>query len=412
MTPAPHAPHWVPRSRRIWPRWWRHAPPPPPPPPGVQPAPGSFVPVTPVRLLDTRSGLGALPPGGTASVQIAGRGGVPATVSAVAVNVTVTAPTAAGYVTVYPSGAPRPVASILDFTPRETTAGLTVMPIGMDGKIVLYNGSRGTAQLLVDIAGYYRSGTPTAAGTFVPVVPARLLDTRTGWGAPIGPLADHGSLTLQVDGSAHVPATGVAAAALTVTVTAPTAPGYLTVFTGGPPGTSNVGFRAGQTVANFAIAPTTRSGTTRLFNGSAGRTQLVADVSGYFLAGAPVVSGAFRTLTPARLLDTRVRTGAAGPIGPGGTLPVQVTGIAGVPTAGVAAVVLNVTVTSPTSVGYLTAFPSGTTRPGTSTLDFTAGRTVANVVVVPVGSDGKVKLYNGSGGSTPVIADVQGYYLA
>ena len=67
------------------------------------------------------------------------------------------------------------------------------------------------------------------------------------------------------------------------------------------------------------------------------------------------------------------------------------------PSGVVGAVVLNVTVTQPTRAGWVTVFPDGTSRPATSNVNFVAGATVANLVVVPVGSDGSVDLYNGSG---------------
>ena len=80
----------------------------------------------------------------------------------------------------------------------------------------------------------------------------------------------------------------------------------------------------------------------------------------------------------------------------------------GVPnSAGVKAVVLNVTVTKPVSGGYLTVFESGTSRPVTSNLNFAKGQTVANQVIARVGSDGKVSVYAYRG--TEVIFDVVGW---
>jgi hypothetical protein len=73
------------------------------------------------------------------------------------------------------------------------------------------------------------------------------------------------------------------------------------------------------------------------------------------------------------------------------------------------AVVLNVTVTNPTSAGFLTVYPSGGSRPLASDLDFTPGQTVPNLVVVKLGPDGKVVLYN-LAGSTDVVIDVLGWY--
>jgi hypothetical protein len=87
-----------------------------------------------------------------------------------------------------------------------------------------------------------------------------------------------------------------------------------------------------------------------------------------------------------------------------------VTGVAGVPASGVSAVVLNVTATEPTAGGFITAYASGTALPLASNLNFLAGQTVPNLVVAPVGADGKVILHNGSPGQVQLIADIAGYY--
>jgi len=60
---------------------------------------------------------------------------------------------------------------------------------------------------------------------------------------------------------------------------------------------------------------------------------------------------------------------------------------------------------------HLTAYHDGTSRPVASNLNFVAGQTVPNLVVVPVGADGKIRLYNGSADTTQIIADIAGYYL-
>jgi len=77
----------------------------------------------------------------------------------------------------------------------------------------------------------------------------------------------------------------------------------------------------------------------------------------------------------------------------------------------VTAVVLNVTATGPTASSFVTVYPDGGTRPVTSDLNFTAGETIPNLVVVPVGADGKVDFYNDAG-SVNLIADLSGYYTA
>jgi hypothetical protein len=78
----------------------------------------------------------------------------------------------------------------------------------------------------------------------------------------------------------------------------------------------------------------------------------------------------------------------------------------------VSAVTLNVTVADPTAAGDITVWPSGTPRQQTSNLNFQAGQNIPNLVIVPVGADGEVQLYNGSGGTVHLVADVAGHILS
>jgi hypothetical protein len=73
------------------------------------------------------------------------------------------------------------------------------------------------------------------------------------------------------------------------------------------------------------------------------------------------------------------------------------------------AVLLNVTVTSPSSYSYLTVYPTGQGQPATSDLNVTPGGTVTNLVVAALGADGKVVVFN-QAGSAQLIVDVEGWY--
>jgi len=381
-------------------------------------APGSFTSLTPQRLLDTRYGNGApkraVNPGETVLLQVAGRGGVPAAggASAAVLNVTVTAPTAGGFITVWGSGS-RPTASNLNFVPGQTVPNLVVVRLSPSGTVSLYNGSSGTVQLVADVSGYYRAGIAAMAGMFSPVGPSRLLDTRNGTGAPKAAVGASKTLRVSVDGVGDVPASGVSAVVLNVTVTAPQTAGYVTVWGDGPrPNASNVNFSAGQTVPNLVVAPVDSAGRVSFYNGSSGTVQLIADVSGYYLAGGPLTNGGLGSVPPHRLLDTRTGLGrpAAGAIGAGASFSLAVAGKAWVLPSGVSAVVLNVTVTAPTAGGYVTVWAGGT-RPNVSNLNFSRGQTVANLVMAPVSSTGTVSFYNGSTGTVQLVADVSGYVL-
>ena len=379
---------------------------------------GGFVSVTSARLLDTRVGTGApahlVAANSTLALQVTGRAGVPTTgVSAVVLNVTVTSPAKAGSITAYPHGSPRPLTSNLNFAAGQTVPNLVIVGVGTDGAVDLHNASAGTVNLIADITGYFLGGTVSTPGAFTPMTGSRLLDTRVGTGAPAHPVAANSTLALQVTGRAGVPTTGVSAVVLNVTVTSPAKAGSITAYPHGSPRplTSNLNFAAGQTVPNLVIVRVGAGGAVDLHNASVGTVHLVADISGYFQGGTASTPGAFTPMTGSRLLDTRVGTGAsAHPVAANSTLALQVTGRGGVPTTGVSAVVLNVTVTSPATAGVISAYPDASALPSTSNLNFAAGQSVPNLVIVPVGAKGAVDLHNASGGTVHLVADVTGYF--
>ncbi|GAB3184301.1 hypothetical protein FHX75_121266 [Micromonospora palomenae] len=121
-------------------------------------------------------------------------------------------------------------------------------------------------------------------------------------------------------------------------------------------------------------------------------------------------TGAYYEVSPARLMDTREGLGAPkAKIGPLAKVDLQVAGRGGVPTAGVGAVVLNVTITGPTMDSFVTAYPAGVTRPDASSVNFAKGWLGSNNVTVKLGTGGKVSVYNRNG-YTDVVVDVVGYY--
>lgn len=386
--------------------------------------PGGFVPLSPTRILDTRVGngapVGAVGPGATLTVQVSGRGGIPATnVSGVILNVTVTNTTVnGGYLIVYPMEDPRPLASNLNWSAGQTVPNLLEVGLRDSGQLNIYNGT-GSADVIFDVAGYVPAvtGTPGAAGRYNPLVPSRILDTRTGNGAPLAPLGAGTFLNLQVTGRGGVPATGVAAVALNVTVTNPTVGGYLTVYPAGSalPLASNLNFTAGATVPNRVVVKLGAGGQVSIFNGY-GTTNVVVDVNGWFTDGSnpSATGGTFTGVTPVRILDTRVGTGGyRAPLGANQSLALQVAGFGGVPAMNdqiaPTAAVVNVTVTDTTSGSYLTVYPSGSGLPLASDLNWPAGTTVPNLALVKLGADGKIVIYNGYG-SVDVIVDVVGWY--
>jgi hypothetical protein len=199
---------------------------------------------------------------------------------------------------------------------------------------------------------------------------------------------------------------------LNLTVTNPTLPSYLTVYPAGGsrPLSSNLGFVAGQTLPNRVVVGLGPNGKVSIYNHS-GSTDVIVDVGGWFTDGSTAANGGEYTgVTPTRLVDTRT---TANTLGARASLSVPVAGQAGLPgltsSTPPTAVVVNVTVTNPTQSGFLTVYPSGATPPLASDLNFTPGQTVPNLVVVKLGPDGKLALYN-LAGSTDVVVDLLGWY--
>ena len=374
----------------------------------------SFHPLPPARILDTRAGIGApagkLGPASGLALQVTGRGGVPAAgVSAVVLNVTVTEPTTASWLTAYPAGASRPNASNLNFVAGQTVPNLVVVKVGDMGKVTLYN-STGATHVVADVAGWYGGADP--GGRYHPVTPERSLDTRLGQGAPAAKVAAGATLGVQITGQGAVPPAGVAAVVLNVTVTDPTAAGWITAWPAGDsqPLTSNLNFLPGQTVANLVTVKVGAGGMVNLFN-SAGSTHLIADVAGWYSDGGGLGAG-YVPVAPGRIVDTRIGLGGpASPVGASASRSLQVTGLGGVPSGGVSAVVLNVTAVDPTAGGWLTVWPTGTARPVASNLNFAPAQTVPNLVVVKVGAGGMVDVFNVAG-TTHLVIDVAGWYTA
>ncbi|MEU6309922.1 hypothetical protein [Streptomyces sp. NPDC047014] len=243
---------------------------------------------------------------------------------------------------------------------------------------------------------------------FTAQAPTRLLDTRSGVGAEAGAVRPYSVARVKVGGNSGIPS-GVTAVALNVTVTNARSSGHITAYPSGTdqPTTSNVNFVAGQTVPNMTIVPVGADGYVELVNRSYGDVELIADVTGYFTRSA---GSGYTSLDPFRIVDSRAGQGTWGPVGGRTSFDVQVAGQGAIPGSGVTAVALNVTVTAPRGAGHLTVYPSGQQAPDTSNVNFTAGQTIANSVIVPVGPDGRISVRNGAWDPADVIVDVVGYY--
>ncbi|MEW1772714.1 PKD domain-containing protein [Streptomyces sp. NPDC086777] len=315
---------------------------------------------------------------------------------------------ASGTLTLYPHGTTRPGTGDTTFEPGRTTTAETTVKVTPTGSVDVYNGSSGA--VAVDIATVGLQSHAQYADTYHPVTPARLLDTRTGTGGPRSPVAGGHSLTLSVGGTHGVPATAHAVV-LDVTATATKASGDLTVATHSTDDSvvSGPHWTTGQTATTQVVIPV-HDGKVVLHNESKASANLVADLAGWY--GTAANGSEFLPVTPARVLNTRTGTGTGkvARLAAHATLRLKVTGAHGVPATGVTAADLNLTVPSPSGGGCLVAYPDGTSRPGTYSLNFTKGHPTTVRALVKVGTDGDIDLYNT--GSTPVdvYADLVGAY--
>jgi Regulator of Chromosome Condensation (RCC1) repeat protein len=236
--------------------------------------------------------------GSVLELQVTGRAGVPVDAAAVVLNVTVDAPQASGFLSVYPCGQPPPLVSNLNYVAGATVPNLVVVQPGVGGKVCIF--AMATTEVIADVFGYFPAGSSFSALT----TPQRILDTRNGTGAPVATVQAGSVLELQVTGRAGVPV-DAAAVVLNVTVDAPQASGFLSVYPCGqpPPLVSNLNYVAGATVPNLVVVQPGVGGKVCIF--AMATTEVIADVFGYFPAGS-----SFSALTtPQRILDTRNGTG-------------------------------------------------------------------------------------------------------
>lgn len=380
--------------------------------------PSGFTPVVPARLLDTRSGqptvdgaqagTGRLPAEGVVTVDVAGRAGVPSSeVRSVVLNVTVVAPDADGFLTVYPSNVPRPLASNVNYRGGDVVASQVVVGVSPDGRVDIF--SLAAADLVVDVVGWVATSDDASGSA---LVPARLVDSRPGSSTVDGRLAGFGSLdagrSVEVDvlGRGGVPSSGVGAVIVSVAAVDPAGPGFLTVHPDGEtrPNSSSVNMTGGGAVANQVVAKLGANG--RFVVYSSVRTDVLVDVVGWL-----AVDSDFAAITPGRLLDTRAgmstvdgRQAGVGRITAGTTIDVEIGGRAGVPVDGAGSVMLNVTAVDPAGPGFLAVYPKQDEVPTSSSLNFQAGQVVANQVFVQLGRRSVVRIY--SPVDTDVVVDI------
>lgn len=358
----------------------------------VEPVASAYTPVTPVRVLDTRTGLGAAGPVGAGqSVVLDLSARTPAGTTAVVLNVTATEPTSVTHVIVWPSGSPRPATSNLNVVAGESRPNLVTVRLDESRKVSLYNDS-GSVHLLADLAGHYTSG---AGALYQPLPPTRALDTRTGTG--VGPRNPDGSLPLTLSGLVPADATAVT---FNLTATNVTANTHVIAWPHGEtrPDTSNLNLAPGDTRANLVTVALGTGRTVDLYN-NLGGIDLIADVAGFYVPGEGL---AYYPLDPKRVADTR----SSATIRPDNPLNLWFSTKDSVP-ANASAVVMNLTATESTANTHVSVSPLW--RFDSSTLNVARGATVPNLAVVVLGMYGTLNVMPNAG-AMHLIVDLAGYF--
>jgi len=392
--------------------------PPPVLPPNAEPL--DFTSVGPRRVFDTRPGesLDALrlvnktKIGGAYVLEVKMTdlaGLVPATgVGAVSLNITATNPDNTGFITVYACGT-RELVSSVNFAKGQTVANAVIAPVSATGTVCLFSNT--TVDVIADVNGWFAAGK-----AFASVGPKRVFDTRSNQSpealrsvnksqVPAGQFIE----VKMTDLGGFVPASGVGAVSLNVTVTNPAAGGFVTVYScGAREFVSSVNFTAGSTVANAVMAPVSATGTVCFF--TTATTDLIVDINGYLKSPS-----GFTGVSPKRVLDTRagqslnaLRSVVKQQVGGAYVLEVKVTDLPGVtPATGVGAVSLNVTATGADAAGFVTVYACGA-RESVSSVNFLADSTVANAVLSPISASGTICLFS----NTPVdlVVDINGWF--
>lgn len=381
---------------------------------GVTPAPqasplagdSGFQPLTPARIVDTRTNRGSAPFGAQTirRIQITGSGGVPPDATAVVANVTSTESTAAGFVTLWNCAATRPTASNLNFTAGQNVPNSATIPLDAGGGICVY--TYAPTQLVIDVTGFYSA---SATGRYNPVMPTRVVDTRI----PLGPTRRLGAgqtMELHVTGSAGVPADAMAVA-LNVTADNPSADGVITVYPcdRARPEASSLNPAIGTARANLVVSAVSSSGTVCVH--TMYPTELLVDVFGWFgRTGARLQSTVpFRFTDTREIFNAELNAGNNGlPLSPGQILEIPMAGHRGIP-AGATAISANITAADESGPGWVAAWPCAGGAPGVSNVNYRVAEPVANAAALPLSSRGSICVMSYTW--THVIVDVNGWWM-
>jgi hypothetical protein len=374
----------------------------------------AFVTVDPTRFVDTRptgetfdnqyEKTGPNPAKTSMTIDVAGRGAVPADATAVIVNVTTVGAEAAGHATVYPCTPTVPNASTVNYGPGGVDPNEVIAKLSPTGTLCVY--THATTDLLLDLVGYVAAGSP-----YVPIDPARYADTRPddtidGQYRNTGPRPAGTTWKIKVAGRGDIPASATTAV-LNLTAVAPSAAGHFTIYPCTPtvPNASSLNYATGQVRPNEVVTKLSADGHVCVYTHAT--SDIIVDAVGYL----PATSG-YTPIDPTRYADSRPDTtfdGAHRDTGPrpaGSTWKVQIAGRGTIP-ADATTAVINVTAIAPDDAGHLTVYPCTPSVPNASHVNYAPGDVRANEVIAKLATDGTICIYTHA--TTHIAADITGH---
>ncbi|MBS1828547.1 MAG: hypothetical protein JST93_24790 [Acidobacteria bacterium] len=354
-----------------------------------------FVPLVPCRIIDTRPNS-IFAANETRAINLPSSNcSVPAAAAAYSLNVTIVPTGPLGYLSLWPTGQPRPLVSTLNSFDGRIKANAAIVPAGTGGSINVF--VTDATHVILDINGYF---TADAGSSFYPTPPCRVIDTR-----PFSGLAANQSRTINVTASpCAIPPTATAYSLNITAIPTNATLGFLTTWpTGQPqPFVSTLNSPNGTIVANAAIVPAGVNGSINAYVTNS--IELIVDINGYFAPPGGANARTFNTVTPCRIIDTRPN--AIQPAGETRSIVVP-SSPCGIP-ATAKAYSLNATVVPTGLLAYITLWPSDLPQPHVSTLNDYDGIVVSNAAIVPAAANGSISAFVTD--TTHLILDINGYF--
>jgi hypothetical protein len=396
----------------------------------------TFSPINPIRVLDSRIGLGrvgAFAANTPASFQITGVGAIPAekngNIVAVTGNLTVAAPSA-GYAVALgqTAAAASSGTSMINFLAGQTVSNGVTVQVSSTGALFadfVTSTPGASTNIVFDVTGIFyalAAGAPVdGTSEFTAVDPARQVDTRSGIGeiAPVPAVTSTMVANQPMCFGLNIPAAATAVVG-NVTVTGATNGWAVNLgpVASAAPTTSTINFTGGQTVANsVTVALATGAVLCATFISTPGNTtDLVFDVTGFYSVGG---ADYFTPIAPTRLVDTRQTSGTqlSGALSANlprvfqvasSTAPVKVTTVVAQTAVAISG---NLTFTNETAgwAGYVG--PAPLVGPATSSINFSANQVISNGITVRLGGGYLYPTFISTAGNTAdMVLDVTGYF--